>query len=184
MRKETRFALGIVGLSAVATSYLVGHQSVPASVALATSVAETATPQPTAEASTTTAPSETAQPSATAEPSATSTATPESTSTPKATATATETPASSVVDGTYQSSDVGYRYGDIQLEVTVQGGKLTGINLLRATTEGRGYDQAPPMLVDAALQAGSADFGNLSGATFTSMAFKQALTDALNQAGL
>ena len=184
MRKETRLALGIVGLSAVATSYLVGHQSVPASVALATSIADTATAQPTSDPTATATPSETAQASATAKPLATATTKPKSTSKPKPTATAAATPASSAVDGTYQSSDVSYRYGDIQLEVTVQAGKLSSINLLRATTHGRGYEQAPPMLVDAALKAGTADFGNLSGATFTSMAFKQALTDALNQAGL
>jgi uncharacterized protein with FMN-binding domain len=79
---------------------------------------------------------------------------------------------------------VQYRYGRIQLEIAVTDGALTDINLLQATTEGRGYDQAPPILVNAALQAGGTNFGNLSGATFTTQAFKQALDDALAQAGL
>jgi uncharacterized protein with FMN-binding domain len=178
VRKETRFALGIVGLSAVATSYLVGHQTSQPSVALATSaVATSSDPTPTAEV----APTQTDAPAA-AEPSPSQSATPEKT--PAPTATADPTPTATAADGTYLSSNVSYRYGNIQLEVTVQSGQLSAINLIQATTEGRGYDQAPPMLVDAALQAGSADFGNLSGATFTSMAFKQALTDALSQAGL
>ncbi|MEY4945043.1 MAG: hypothetical protein RL384_987 [Actinomycetota bacterium] len=195
MRKESRFALGIVGLSAVATSYLVGHQNVQSSVALSPiSNAETAAAQPSTDPSVTTTPADSAQPAATSqpssagEPSASSKPAPKNTTKPVASATQdpapAPAPATSAADGNYQSSNVGYRYGDIQLEITVQSGKLTGINLLRATTEGRGYDQAPPMLVQAALQAGSTDFANLSGATFTSLAFKQALTDALNQAGL
>ncbi len=192
MRKESRFALGIVGLSAVATSYLVGHQNVQSSVALSPiSNAETAAAQPSTDPSVTTTPADSAQPAATNQPSSAGEPSANSTPAPKNTkpvASATQdpapAPATSAADGNYQSSNVGYRYGDIQLEITVQSGKLTGINLLRATTEGRGYDQAPPMLVQAALQAGSTDFANLSGATFTSLAFKQALTDALNQAGL
>lgn len=193
MRKESRFALGIVGLSAVATSYLVGHQNVQSSVALSPiSNAETAAAQPSTDPSVTATPADSAQPAATSqpssagEPSASSKPAPKNTTKPVASATQdpAPAPATSAADGNYQSSNVGYRYGDIQLEITVQSGKLTGINLLRATTEGRGYDQAPPMLVQAALQAGSTDFANLSGATFTSLAFKQALTDALNQAGL
>lgn len=178
MRKETRFALGIVGLSAVATSYLVGHQPAQSSVALATS-AVTASSNPTPSAEVT--PTQT-NASAATEPTPTQSVTPEKTTAPSA--TTDPTPTATAADGTYLSTNVSYRYGNIQLEVTVQSGHLAAINLLQATTHGRGYDQAPPMLVDAALQAGSADFGNLSGATFTSMAFKQALTDALNQAGL
>ena len=179
MRKETRFALGIVGLSTVATSYLVGHHAPSASVALtASSASAVSSAAPTTEQSST--------PLATAssEPTSTNTATAEPTQQATATATPEPTPSSSGADGTYQSGNISYRYGNIQLAVTIQSGKLAAIDLIQATTHGRGYEQAPPMLVDAALQAGSADFGNLSGATFTSMAFKQALTDALNQAGL
>jgi uncharacterized protein with FMN-binding domain len=194
VRKETRLALGVVGLSALTTSYLLGNQQTDAGLALgaaaATATTSTTEPSATAEAQVT-SPAEatpdtaqaTTEASVTAEPSPTATSTPSAT--PTETAAPTEAPAASTgTSGTFTSSTVQYRYGRIQLEITVTDGSLTDINLLQATTEGRGYEQAPPILVDAAIQAGGTNFGNLSGATFTTQAFKQALTDALNQAGM
>jgi uncharacterized protein with FMN-binding domain len=190
VRKQTRLTLGVVGLSALTTSYLLGHQATESSIALtalgATAEA-TSTPSETATETQVTSPATTetatAEATATAEPSATAKPSPSQTATSEPTATQTQAPAASS-NGTYKSQTLQYRYGQIQLEIAVTDGALTHITLLKATTEGRGYDQAPPILVDAALQAGGTSFGNLSGATFTTQAFKQALGDALSQAGL
>ena len=192
MRKQSRITLGVIGLSTLTTSYLLGHQAAESNVSLAasattptsTQAAESSAAQVTSPATT----EATTQPTATTD--ATATSEPNAAVEPSTTATATAEPAPSATtapaaaSGTYTSQTVQYRYGRIQLEIAVTDGALTDINLLQATTEGRGYDQAPPILVDAALQAGGTNFGNLSGATFTTQAFKQALNDALAQAGL
>ena len=73
---------------------------------------------------------------------------------------------------------VQYRYGMIQLSVTKSNGKITDIGLLSAGATG-GRETAFSYLVDYAIQANGTSFGNLSGATFTVVAFKKALDSAL-----
>lgn len=194
MRKETRMALGVVGLSALTTSYLLGHQSQETGLALSASATSNVELAPQENPETVSEPTESPLPvtTATENPSTatenpTNTPTPTKTVQPKEASTVAAEPQPAPADkatGTYASEAVRYKYGTIQLEVSVADGVLTGINMLQATTEGKGYDQAPPILVDAALQAGGSNFGNLSGATFTTQAFKQALDDALRQAGM
>lgn len=75
---------------------------------------------------------------------------------------------------------VQYRYGVVQLEITVSNGKVEKINEVQATAS-RGYTQAFPKLNEMALNAQSADFGNLSGATFVSEAYAKALSNALSK---
>ena len=75
---------------------------------------------------------------------------------------------------------INYRYGTMQLEITASAGKITNINEIQATTS-RGYEQAVPLLHQAALSASSANFGNVSGATFASDAYKQALASAISK---
>jgi uncharacterized protein with FMN-binding domain len=190
VRKQSRITLGVIGLSTLTTSYLLGHQAAESNMSLAASAttttptqeADSTTAQVTSPATTEAAPEATATADATTEPTATTEPAPSATATSEPAPSATTAPAAT--SGTYTSQTVQYRYGRIQLEIAVTDGALTDINLLQATTEGRGYDQAPPILVNAALQAGGTNFGNLSGATFTTQAFKQALDDALAQAGL
>lgn len=74
-----------------------------------------------------------------------------------------------------------YRYGTIQVEVVKTGNSITAINLLQASTKGREYQTVPSMLVNAALSAQGTGFGNVSGATFTSEAFRSALESALGK---
>lgn len=74
-----------------------------------------------------------------------------------------------------------YRYGTIQLEVVKTGSKITAINLVQAGVHGRQYEQVPGMLVSAAIAANGTSFGSVSGATFTSEAFRSALESALAQ---
>ncbi|MEY4436749.1 MAG: hypothetical protein RL100_213 [Actinomycetota bacterium] len=73
-----------------------------------------------------------------------------------------------------------YRYGTVQLEITASNGKLESINDLVVETT-PGWEEAVPVIHEAAMQAQSADFGNVSGATFTTEAYKQALASALSK---
>lgn len=73
-----------------------------------------------------------------------------------------------------------YRYGQIELEVTATAGKIEKIVEKQATSS-PGWQSAIPVLNQAALDAQKADFGNLSGATFTTKAYQEALASALSK---
>ncbi len=83
-------------------------------------------------------------------------------------------------DMTVTGDAIQYRYGVIQVEVVRAGGKITAVNMIQSdATAGR--EQAFPYLTDYAIQAQGSNFGNLSGATFTTEAFKQALDSAISK---
>jgi len=79
---------------------------------------------------------------------------------------------------TVKSDVINYQYGVVELEVTATAGKLEKINEVQATAS-NGWETAIPVLNQQALAAQGADFGNLSGATFISEAYKKALSNAL-----
>lgn len=81
---------------------------------------------------------------------------------------------------TVSGDAIEYRYGVVQLEVTATDGKIEKINEIKATSS-RGYMGAFPYLNEMAIKAQSADFGNLSGATFSSKAYAEALASALSK---
>lgn len=110
-------------------------------------------------------------PTATPKPSTTTPATPEKPATNNG-STGTK---SATGDAIY------YRYGTIQIEVVKTGSTISAINLVQASTKGRQYESVPPVLVSAALNAQGTGFGNVSGATFTSEAFRSALESALGK---
>ena len=83
---------------------------------------------------------------------------------------------------TVKGDAIQYRYGVIELEVTATAGKIESITELQATAS-PGFDQAIPILNQEAMKAQSASFGNLSGATFTTDAYKQALSSAMSKLG-
>ena len=178
MRKTSIAATTILGLSAFAASVLVGQQQEVQALSLGNATI------PTASAS--------ANPSSAPSPSATDTAgptaAPSATESQRATAAPTQSPTETATatgqyqDGEFTSTAVRYKYGTIQLGVSVSDGTIAAIDLIQASTKGRGYDQAPPLLVDAAISAQGTNFGNLSGATYSTQAFKQALENALQQA--
>lgn len=87
-------------------------------------------------------------------------------------------------DGTYTSVASPNAYGEIQLQVTVKGGKITDITTVKMPTHGRSQSvnaQAIPELTDRAISAQSAEIQFVSGATETSTAFVNSLQDAINQ---
>jgi len=80
------------------------------------------------------------------------------------------------------------RWGPVQVQVTVSGGKLTDVSVLQSPN-GNPRDQqinayALPILVQDTLDAQSADIDMVSGATVTSDGYRQSLQGALDEAGL
>ena len=93
------------------------------------------------------------------------------------------TSGSKTVDGPVVST----RFGDVQVEVVVAGGKLTDVVALELPTgrrSGQISNYAEPILHQEALQAQSAKIDLVSGATYTSDAYAQSLQAALDQAGV
>ena len=97
---------------------------------------------------------------------------------------------SSSTSGTYTGDavDIGRGYGTIQLEVTVESGRIVDIQALAVPeNDGRSAQissYAVPQLIQQALAAQSDQISGISGATYTSYGFAQSLTSALQQAGL
>jgi uncharacterized protein with FMN-binding domain len=84
-------------------------------------------------------------------------------------------------DGTYSGSGTSRR-GDIYADVTIQGGKITSVQITRATTyyPVSRISRLPGQVVDR--QSALVDF--VSGATDSSRAFRQAVASALSQASV
>ncbi len=102
-------------------------------------------------------------------------------------ATSPTTTRTSTAPTSFTGTDVSYNYGDIQLSVTISQGKITKISVPQesATDQRSQYinSQATPILTQEALAAQGTNIDVVSGATFTSDAFAQALASALSNAG-
>lgn len=89
-------------------------------------------------------------------------------------------------DGTYTGSTADAYYGNIQVQVTISGGKITDVAFLQYPNDNGTSQfinsQAMPMLKSEAIQAQSASVDVVSGASDSSQAFQQSLSNALQQA--
>lgn len=89
-------------------------------------------------------------------------------------------------DGNYTGSTDSAYYGNVQVSATIQNGHLTSVNILQSPNDNPNSvninSQALPYLKQEAIQAQSATINSISGATFTSQAFTQSLSNALQQA--
>lgn len=98
----------------------------------------------------------------------------------------TTTTTASYKDGSYTGSVENAYYGDVQVKATISGGKITDVTFLQHpdthSTSVRINEQAMPYLQQEAIQAQSAQVDTVSGATYTSQAFMQSLSNALSQA--
>ncbi len=125
------------------------------------------------------------QPSATPVPPTVTPVPPTATPVPP---TATPKPQSQgqYADGTYTGPTVDAFYGLVQVQATVQNGRLTNVQFLQYPNDRRTSQQinsiAMPYLQQEAIQAQSAYINIISGATLTSEGFAQSLYAALNQA--
>ncbi|WP_051259460.1 FMN-binding protein [Schaalia suimastitidis] len=116
----------------------------------------------------------------------TTTASTATTDTSTTTQSATEATASSS-DGTWEGSVYQTPYGPMQVSATISGGTITAIDWLQLPSDNHSQrinNTAAPRLVESALAAQSADVDSVSGASYTSAAFKSSLQAALAQAGL
>ena len=109
---------------------------------------------------------------------------PQATDTPGATATTTTT--GRYKDGTYTGSEADAQWGIVQVKAVIQNGRLVNVQFLQYPNErDRSVEinsYADPQLINEALQVQSAQVDIVSGATDTSQAFMQSLSDALSQA--
>ncbi len=89
-------------------------------------------------------------------------------------------------DGSFTGSVADAYYGNVQVKVTISGGKMTDVQFLQYPNTHQTSviinKQAMPYLQQEAIQAQSSNVQIISGATFTSQAFQQSLQNALSQA--
>lgn len=128
----------------------------------------------------------TATPTSRSSSSSTSTATATPGTTPTPGATSTSTSSSTYKNGTYTGNVADAQWGVVQVQVVIQNGKITSVQFLQYPNErNRSIEinnNADPILVNEAIQAQSANVDVVSGATDSSNAYIQSLSNALSQA--
>jgi uncharacterized protein with FMN-binding domain len=105
--------------------------------------------------------------------------------TPPPTATVPPTAAATPATTTVTGPAIAYFYGTAQVEVTLENGAITAVTAVQLPNEGRSgwiSQQVEPMLRSEVLSAQSAQINLISGATYTSAAYRQSLQAALDQA--
>lgn len=111
--------------------------------------------------------------------------------TPTATPVATAAPAAgsggtALANGTVAGPVVQTRFGPVQVQVTIAGGKISDVTALQLPSDRQRSAEISgivgPMLQSEALAAQSAQIDLISGATYTSDAYAQSLQSALDQA--
>ncbi len=99
----------------------------------------------------------------------------------------TSTASTHYKDGTYTGSTADAYYGQVQVSATISGGKISAVKFLQYpnshSTSVYINQQAMPYLKQEAISSQNANVQIISGATFTSQAFIQSLSNALSKAG-
>ncbi len=100
--------------------------------------------------------------------------------------TATPVQSGMYKNGTYTGSAADAFYGNIQVQIQISGGKISEVQFLQYPSD-RGTSveinsQAMPYLKQEAIQAQKAQVDIVSGATQSSLAFRQSLQSALDKA--
>jgi uncharacterized protein with FMN-binding domain len=87
--------------------------------------------------------------------------------------------------GQLTGSSVQTPFGNVQVQVSLQSGRITDVQTLQLPSGGHSSQvsrYAAPQLRSEVLQAQSAQVDSVSGATYTSQAYQQSLQSALDQA--
>jgi uncharacterized protein with FMN-binding domain len=149
-----------------------------------TSAAPTVTATPTQ--SSTPTPTQTQTSATTPTPTPTPTPTHTQTPTPIPTKTATPTPTVKSASGTFTGPVVNVNYGNVQVEITVSNGKITGARALQAPSgrNDRYTNYALPLLKQQTLAAQSTSIQGASGASYTTYGWRKSLQGAMAKAGL
>jgi uncharacterized protein with FMN-binding domain len=117
----------------------------------------------------------------------TSSATATPTPTPSASSSSSSSPSTSTASSTktLTGSVVQTRFGPIQVQITVEGSKITAVQELQSPSDDRRSEsineQAAPILEQEVLASQSASIDTVSGATYTSDGYKQSLQSAIDQ---
>ena len=135
--------------------------------------------QPAQAAPSATTPHSAATPSAATTPNA-------SASPPASSSAAAPSATSGLADGTFTGSATNTRYGPVQVQITVTGGKIVDVQAVEYPTDNSRdrqiNERAIPQLVSETLDAQSADNHFVSGATYTSQGYLDSLQSAIDQA--
>ena len=95
-------------------------------------------------------------------------------------------PSSAYKDGTYTGPTVDVNWGYVQVQATIQNGKINDVQFVQFPSDRRTSPSinsiAVPELQQEAIQAQSANVDIISGATLTSEGFQMSLQSALDQA--
>lgn len=174
MPKKLPRRLVALSASAVATVYFAGLLSTRAAAdAVATDASSGVPAAPTATAAT--------SPTSPVSVVVGATATPTATSVPASTPTATSTsvPGSKYADGNFSGTGSS-RFGSVTVSLTTSGGKITNVQITKVTTS---YPVSRIASLPAqVVQSQSATVNSVTGATYSSQAFKLAVQAALSQA--
>lgn len=89
-------------------------------------------------------------------------------------------------NGSYTGNTADAYYGMVQVKVVIRNGIIADVQFMQHPSDRNTSiyinNQAMPLLTQEAIQAQSAQVSGVSGATFTSQAFRQSLASALAQA--
>ena len=163
MRNSTKLLASIVAASALAISLRLGELSALENIVASpnpTTTPPTPAPKPTAPTVAPTKPGTTATPTPTPAPT-----------------TPTPTPARPI---TKTSEQIAYKYGVVQISITKTDGSITAVSLVKGDTS-NGRAAAYDILSNATIQVQGTNYGNVSGATFTTDAYKLAVENALGK---
>lgn len=164
MRKSTALVASVVALSAVVISLRMGELEAQQLSQLTIKADDKPKPETTTSAVPPT-PSEAPNPIASQSP------VPGKTTKPRP---------EPVAPVTVSSDPISYKYGVVQVSVTKVGTEITGLEVLQGeTSNGRG--EAYKILAEATIQTQGTNYGNVSGATFTTEAYKLAVESALSK---
>lgn len=108
-------------------------------------------------------------------------------SSPSGSPSASQAPASGgLKDGTYSGATAQTPFGNMQISVTISGGKITDLKPLQMTDAGGRSVQisnyAAPILRQEVLAAQSTQVDNVSGATYTTEGYLQSVQSVLDRA--
>jgi uncharacterized protein with FMN-binding domain len=196
VRKSAIIAVSAISLSAISVSYAKGVTPEATNGLAPLDPAATSSAAPSASSSTAPQPSSSASSSASSapQPSASKSTGSGSGSTtapkPKPSATKTTAPKPSAstppapVVKTVNSDVINYVTNglqkNLQIAVTFSGTTITDIQILQGDTN-NGIGKAYPVLIKAAIAAQGNNFGNYTGATYTTNAFKNAVANAIGK---
>lgn len=103
-----------------------------------------------------------------------------------ATGSGTATTGTGLTDGTYTGSSEQTRFGNVQVKVTVSGGKITDVTAVQLTDREQRSVQisnyAAPILRQEVIASQSASVSNVNGATYTTEGYLASVQSALDQA--